>query len=76
MATLITSTDEFPDNGSYLFTVQEADGSLEEVILVSLADGVSAWKNFCQHEAPYHVDRLTPSGSLPLARWIFNASMC
>jgi nitrite reductase/ring-hydroxylating ferredoxin subunit len=57
MTTLITSTDEIPENGSYLFTVEEGDGSLEEVILVSLADGVSAWKNFCQHETDQRLDR-------------------
>ncbi|MFW5963340.1 MAG: Rieske (2Fe-2S) protein, partial [Natronomonas sp.] len=43
--------------GSYLFTVEEADGGLEEVILVRLADGVSAWKNFCQHETDQRLDR-------------------
>ena len=56
-ATLVASADDVPDVGSYLFTVREADGSLEEVILVDLDDGVSAWKNFCQHETDQRLDR-------------------
>lgn len=57
MATLVTSVDDIPENGSYRFTVEEADGDTEEVILVRLADGVSAWKNFCQHETDQRLDR-------------------
>ncbi|MUV87559.1 Rieske 2Fe-2S domain-containing protein [Natronomonas sp. CBA1123] len=57
MATLLTAVDDVPENGSYLFTVEEADGGREEVILVRLADGVSAWKNFCQHETDQRLDR-------------------
>ncbi|WP_178916183.1 Rieske 2Fe-2S domain-containing protein [Natronomonas gomsonensis] len=57
MATLLTAVEDVPENGSYLFTVEEADGGLEEVILVQLADGVSAWKNFCQHETDQRLDR-------------------
>lgn len=57
MTTLLTAVDDVPENGSYLFTVEEADGGLEEVILVRLADGVSAWKNFCQHETDQRLDR-------------------
>ncbi len=56
-ATLVASTDEIPDVGSYLFTVREPDGDLEEVILVELEDGVSAWKNYCQHETDQRFDR-------------------
>jgi nitrite reductase/ring-hydroxylating ferredoxin subunit len=57
MATLLTAVDDIPEHGSYLFTVEEADGGLEEVILVQLSDGVSAWKNFCQHETDQRLDR-------------------
>jgi nitrite reductase/ring-hydroxylating ferredoxin subunit len=57
MTTLLTDVDDVPENGSYLFTVEEADGGLEEVILVRLADGISAWKNFCQHETDQRLDR-------------------
>ena len=56
-ATLVASTDEIPDVGSYLLTVREPDGSLEEVILLDLEDGVSAWKNYCQHETDQRFDR-------------------
>ena len=58
-ATLVTTTDEVPDDGSYRFTVRDPDGRLEEVILVSLSDGVAAWKNFCQHETDQRLDRGT-----------------
>lgn len=56
MATLVTSVDEIPEDGSYLFTVEDADGGTQEVILVRLEDGVSAWKNFCQHETDQRLD--------------------
>ena len=57
MATLVTAVDEIPDDGSYRFTVEEADGGTEEVILLRLDDGVSAWKNFCRHERDQRLDR-------------------
>jgi nitrite reductase/ring-hydroxylating ferredoxin subunit len=56
MATLLTAVDDVPADGSYLFTVEEPDGSTGEVILVRLADGVSAWRNFCQHETDQPLD--------------------
>jgi nitrite reductase/ring-hydroxylating ferredoxin subunit len=56
MTTLLTAVDDIPENGSFLFTVEESDGGLEEVILVRLSDGVSAWKNFCQHETDQRLD--------------------
>lgn len=59
MATLVTSVDEIPENGSYRFTVAESDGGTQEVILIRLEDGVSAWKNFCQHETDQRLDRGT-----------------
>ena len=48
--THLTSVDDVPDRGGWLCTVEESDGSLREVVLVRLADGIVAWKNFCQHE--------------------------
>lgn len=57
MATLITSIDDIPEDGTYLFTVEEVDGSLEEVVLLEFDDGVAAWKNFCQHETDQRLDR-------------------
>ena len=56
MATLLTSVDDIPEDGTYLFTVEEPDGDREEVILLALSDGVSAWKNFCQHETDQRLD--------------------
>ena len=56
-ATLVASTDDVPEVGTYLFTVREPDGSPEEVVLVDFGDGVSAWKNFCQHETDQRLDR-------------------
>lgn len=71
--TRLTSVDEVPERGSYLFTVVEPDGSDEEVFLVRCADdeageagdridgedgvGVRAWKNFCLHETDQRLDR-------------------
>ena len=55
--THLTSVDEVPDRGGWRFTVEEPDGSLREVVLVRLADGVAAWKNFCQHETDQRLDR-------------------
>ncbi len=55
--TLVAATDDVPEDGSYLFTVREPDGTQEEVILVALADGIAAWKNFCQHETDQRLDR-------------------
>lgn len=56
MASLVTSVEDVPEDGSYLFTVETAAGDTEEVILVRLEDGVSAWKNFCQHETDQRLD--------------------
>lgn len=56
MATLVTSVEEIPEGGSYRFTVEEADDGIEEVILVRLDDGISAWKNFCLHETDQRLD--------------------
>jgi nitrite reductase/ring-hydroxylating ferredoxin subunit len=55
--TQLTTAAEIPEDGSFLFTVAEPDGSEEEVVLVRLADGVAAWKNFCQHETDQRLDR-------------------
>ena len=54
----ITTTDEVPEQGSFLFTVTEADGREEEVILIrDSEDEIAAWKNFCQHEIDQRLDR-------------------
>jgi nitrite reductase/ring-hydroxylating ferredoxin subunit len=55
--THLTSADEVPERGGWPFTVEEADGSLQEVVLVRLADGIAAWKNFCQHETDQKLHR-------------------
>jgi nitrite reductase/ring-hydroxylating ferredoxin subunit len=56
MATLVTSLEGIPEDGSYLFTVEESDGDTGEVILVRSNGGVSAWKNFCRHETDQRLD--------------------
>ena len=69
-ATRVANVEEVPDVGSYLFTVREADGDAEEVILVrsegcetTTGDAVDestavlGWKNFCQHETDQRLDR-------------------
>ena len=60
--TRLTTVDSVPENGSYLFTVRERDGTEEEVVLVRCLDGetepeVTAWRNFCQHETDQRLDR-------------------
>lgn len=57
MPTLLTSIDEIPSDGSYLFTVEDEQGKRQEVILVTVEDGVRAWKNFCLHETDQRLDR-------------------
>lgn len=52
----ITSVDAVPEDGSFLFTVQEPDGDRGEVILVRAGERVGAWKNFCQHEIDQRLD--------------------
>lgn len=64
-ATAITDLDAVPERGTYLFTVEEAGGRKEEVVLVRTDDeggdgdggGVAAWKNFCMHEPDQRLDR-------------------
>ncbi|MDZ7747196.1 MAG: Rieske (2Fe-2S) protein [Halobacteriales archaeon] len=54
----ITTTDEVPEQGSFLFTVTEADGDEEEVIIIrDSEDEIAGWKNFCQHEIDQRLDR-------------------
>ena len=54
----ITTTDEVPEQGSFLFTVTEADRREEEVILIrDSEDEIAGWKNFCQHEIDQRLDR-------------------
>ncbi len=70
--TRLTAVDEVPENGSFLFTVRERDGTEEEVILVrcesaedesgeddegAREEPVRAWRNFCQHETDQRLDR-------------------
>ncbi|WP_435362228.1 Rieske (2Fe-2S) protein [Haloarchaeobius sp. DFWS5] len=55
--TRLVPESEIPERGSYLFTVQEPSGALEEVILVRGDDCIEAWKNFCLHEPDQRLDR-------------------
>jgi len=51
-ATRIAAVDEVPENGSYLFSVEDAFTNEREAILVHCEDapGVEAWLNNCPHE--------------------------
>jgi nitrite reductase/ring-hydroxylating ferredoxin subunit len=60
--TRLTTVEDVPESGSFLFTVRERDGTEEEVILVRCDDAdaddpVTAWRNFCQHETDQRLDR-------------------
>ena len=52
----LTSVEEVPENGSWLFTVTEAGRGKEEVILVRCDGGIEAYKNFCLHEPDQRLD--------------------
>ncbi len=65
-ATRLAAVEDVPEGGSKLFTVREADGSEEEVVLVRppgdaagdcVGGSVAAWRNFCQHETDQRLDR-------------------
>ncbi|NGM67724.1 Rieske 2Fe-2S domain-containing protein [Natronolimnobius sp. AArcel1] len=47
----LTSVETVHEDGSWLFTVRDRHGELEEVLLVPCEDGVEAWINRCTHEA-------------------------
>ncbi|WP_254538581.1 Rieske (2Fe-2S) protein [Halomarina litorea] len=66
--TRLTAVEGVPENRSYRFTVREADGSEEVVILVTRTDPlcdpegedprpVAAWRNYCQYETDQRLDR-------------------
>lgn len=57
MAEHLCSLSELDEGDSWLFTVREADGSEEEVVLVQTDDCVRAWLNYCQHETDQRLDR-------------------
>ncbi|MFC3958663.1 Rieske (2Fe-2S) protein [Halovivax cerinus] len=49
--THLTTVETVKEAGSWLFTVRDAYGELDEVILVPCEDGVEGWINRCPHEA-------------------------
>lgn len=59
----IASLDEVPEDGTLLFTVRDGFDT-DEVILVRLADGVAAYRNYCQHWTDVRLDK----GSSALVR--------
>ncbi|MFB6171184.1 MAG: Rieske (2Fe-2S) protein [Haloarculaceae archaeon] len=59
-ASRIAATEDVPADSTLLFTVRDGF-DLEEAILVSLDDGVAAWKNHCQHWTDVRLD--TGSGA-------------
>jgi nitrite reductase/ring-hydroxylating ferredoxin subunit len=52
----IAAVEELPAEGSLLFTVRDGFDR-EEAILVALADGVAAWRNYCQHWTDVRLDK-------------------
>ena len=51
----IAAVDEIPDDSTFLFTVRDGF-DLEEAILLRLADGVVALKNYCPHWTDVRLD--------------------
>jgi nitrite reductase/ring-hydroxylating ferredoxin subunit len=56
----IAAVDEIPEDSTFLFTVRDGF-DLEEAILMRLADGVVALKNYCPHWTDVRLD--TGSGA-------------
>ncbi|MFC6732010.1 MULTISPECIES: Rieske 2Fe-2S domain-containing protein [unclassified Haladaptatus] len=52
----IASLDEIPTDSTLLFTVREGFDKVE-VICIELADGVAAWRNYCQHWTDVRLDK-------------------
>jgi nitrite reductase/ring-hydroxylating ferredoxin subunit len=52
----ITTVDEIPETGSFLFTVRDGFDT-EEAILVRLSDGVVAFENYCPHWRDIRLDK-------------------
>jgi len=48
--TRLTDVETVHEAGSWLFTVEDAYGVEQEVLLVPCEDGVEAWHNRCTHE--------------------------
>ncbi|RDZ46668.1 (2Fe-2S)-binding protein [Haloferax sp. Atlit-10N] len=50
--TRVAAVDDVPENGSYLFTAEDAYSRTKELILVRCDDGpgIEAWPNTCTHE--------------------------
>ena len=54
----ITSLDSVPDDGTFLFTVDDVeDDERKEAILARLDDGVAGWLNYCQHYTHIKLDK-------------------
>lgn len=51
----ICEVGEVPEDGTLLFTVRDGFDT-EEVILVRVEDGVTAWKNYCMHWTDVRLD--------------------
>ena len=52
----IAAVEEVPDDGSLLFTVRDGFDTAE-AILVSLADGIVAFENYCPHWRDVRLDK-------------------
>ncbi len=52
----IAAVEEIPEDGTLLFTIRDGFDR-EEAFLVRLADGVAAWKNYCQHWTDVRLDK-------------------
>lgn len=52
----VVSLDEIPADSTFLFTVREGFDE-KEVVLVRLADGIGAWRNYCPHWSDVRLDK-------------------
>ena len=52
----IAAVEEIPEDGTLLFTIRDGFDR-EEAFLLRLADGVAAWRNYCQHWTDVRLDK-------------------
>jgi nitrite reductase/ring-hydroxylating ferredoxin subunit len=51
----IVAAEKVPDDSTLLFTVRDGFDE-EEVLLIRLADGIAAWRNYCPHWTDVSLD--------------------
>ncbi len=53
----IVALEDVPADSTHLFRVRDADGAVQEAILVRTDDGIAGWLNYCQHLTHIALDK-------------------